>query len=237
MNKGDGGGEGRGRSGAGNLACAMIAGPFSFIGDITDRLGDWAANWWFIAVVVAISLIDAVIPVVPSETALILAGVAVSTDSAPYPLWAVIVAGAVGAFLGDNLAYLLGRRFAGAFERRAASHPTFATRLKWAESQIIRRGGPLLITARFIPGGRTVLTIASGITRQRHVRFAAWVLAAAVIWATFSAGLAYLVGRPFKDNHAAAFWVAFGTALTINLVIELIRHRRNRARRAEAVAP
>ncbi|MEI2704380.1 MAG: VTT domain-containing protein [Ilumatobacteraceae bacterium] len=122
-------------------------------------------------------------------------------------------------------------------KRRAASHPKFATRLKWAESQIIRRGGPLLITARFIPGGRTVLTIASGITRQRHLRFAAWVLAAAVIWATFSAGLAYVVGRPFKDNHAAAFWVAFGTALTINLVIELIRHRRNRARRAEAVTP
>lgn len=215
----------------------MFAGPFSFIGDITDRLGGWASNWWFIAVVAGVALLDAIVPIVPSETALILAGVAVSTDAAPYRLWPVIVAGAAGAFVGDNLAYLIGRRFASAFERRAASHPRFATRLKWAESQIIRRGGPLLITARFIPGGRTVLTIASGITRQRHLRFAAWVLAAAVIWATFSAGLAYLVGRPFKDNHAAAFWMAFGTALAINLLIELIRHRRAAARRAEAVAP
>lgn len=214
----------------------MIAGPFSFIGDITDRLGDWAANWWFIAIVVAIALLDAIFPVVPSETALILAGVAVSTDTAPYPLLVVIVAGAVGAFLGDNIAYLIGQRWANAFERRAETHPKFAKRLKWAETQIVRRGGPLLITARFIPGGRTILTIANGITRQKHGRFAAWVALAAVIWATFSAGLAYIVGRPFKDNHTAAFWVAFGTALTVNIVIEVIRHRRGKARGATADA-
>ncbi len=40
--------------------------------------------------------------------------------------------------------------------------------------------------------------------------------------------VADLVGKPFADNHTAAFWVAFGTALAINLLIELIRHRRNR---------
>ena len=33
-------------------------------------------------------------------------------------------------------------------------------------AQINDRGGLLLITARFIPGGRTAVTIASGITRQ-----------------------------------------------------------------------
>ena len=208
----------------------MIAGPFSFIGDITDRLGDWASNYWFLGVILLIALLDAVFPIVPSETALILGGVAVSTDQAPYGLWAVIVCGALGAFLGDNLAYLLGRRFAGWFERRADNSPKFDRRLRWAERQIVKRGGPMLITARFIPGGRTMLTIANGITRQPHGRFAAWVATAAVIWASFSAGLAYAVGRPFKDNHSAAFWVAFGTALAANILVEVVRHLRSKNR-------
>lgn len=213
----------------------MIAGPFSFIGDLTDRLGDWASNYWFLAVIVLIALLDAVIPVVPSETTLILGGVAVSTDAAPYPLIAVIVCGAVGAFLGDNLAYLLGRRFSAPIERFAATRPKFHSKLLWAEGQIVKRGGPLLVTARFIPGGRTALTVANGITRQPHGRFAAWVAVAAVIWATFSAGLAFAVGRPFKDNHTLAFWVAFGTALAVNVIIELIRHRRTKAAEAAGV--
>jgi membrane-associated protein len=103
-----------------------------WIQQLTDQLGDWAANWWFLAVVLVIALLDSVIPVVPSETSVIIAAVAVSVGEAPYPLWAVIVAGATGAFLGDNLAYVIGEKFAPRFERRAQRNPKFARRLEWA---------------------------------------------------------------------------------------------------------
>ena len=82
------------------------------------------------------------------------------------------------------------------------------------------------MTARFIPGGRTVLTVSSGITRQPRVWFMTWVAVACTIWASYAAGLAYVVGKPFENNHTAAFWVAFGTAMSVNVVIELVRHRR-----------
>ena len=213
----------------------MIAGPFSFISDITDKLAEWSMNWWFLAVIGVIALLDSLFPIVPSETAVILGGVAVSTKIAPYNLLAVIGVAAGGAFVGDNLAYTVGRRFATRLERRAARKPKFGARLHWAERQLKQRGGLLLITARFIPGGRTLLTLASGATRQRRSWFMAWILIAVLIWATFSAGLAYLVGKPFEDNHAAAFWVAFGTALAINVLIEVVRHRRNRRRTVEAM--
>jgi membrane protein DedA with SNARE-associated domain len=81
----------------------------------------------------------------------------------------------------------------------------------------------LLITARFIPGGRTALTVSSGITQQPKKWFVKWVVIAVSLWATYSAGLAYIVGRPFRDNHSVAFWVAFGTALGVNVLIELGR--------------
>lgn len=208
----------------------MLGVSFSWISDLTDTLGDWASNYWFLGVIAIIAYLDSIIPVVPSETTVIIGGVAVSIGEAPYSLWMVIACGAGGAFLGDTTAYLIGRRFAGRFERRAARREKFRRRLDWAEAQIRSRGGLLLITARFIPGGRTILTVSSGITRQPAGWFLRWVAVAVIIWATYAAGLAYIVGKPFKDNHTLAFWVAFGTALGVNIVIEIVRHRRDRRR-------
>ena len=71
----------------------LIGGAFSWISDLTDKLGDWAGNWWFLGVIFAIALLDSVIPIVPSETTVIVGGVAVATGDAPYPLIAVIAAG------------------------------------------------------------------------------------------------------------------------------------------------
>ncbi len=207
---------------------ALIGGAFSWISDFTDRLADWAGNWWFLAVIFIIALLDSVIPIVPSETTVIIGGVAVATGDAPYPLLAVIAAGAAGAFIGDNMAYTIGYHWSAAFERRAERKPKFAAKLTWARAQIHERGSLLLITARFIPGGRTALTLASGITRQPRTWFVKWTLIAAAIWATYAAGLARLVGEPFADDHTKAFWIAFGTALGINVLIEAVRHFRSK---------
>lgn len=214
---------------------AAIGGLFSWIGDLTDRLHDWSSNWWFLVVIFVIALLDSVVPIVPSETTVIIGGVAVATGDAEYGLLLVILAGATGAFIGDNLAYQIGRFFAPHFERRAARKEKFRRRLAWADQQIEDRGGLLLITARFIPGGRTVLTLSSGITRQKRVWFMGWIGVAVVIWATYAAGLARIVGEPFEDNHTAAFWVAFGTALGINILIEVVRHLRHRRTTPEDV--
>ena len=210
----------------GTVQFGMIGGVFSFIGDLTDKLGDWASNWWFVGVIFLIALLDSVIPVVPSETTVIIGGVAVATGEAPYPLLVVIAAGAAGAFIGDNMAYAIGHHWSDAFQRRAERKPKFNAKLTWARTQIKERGGLLLITARFIPGGRTALTLASGITVQPRGWFVRWTFIAAIIWATYAAGLARLVGEPFKDDHTLAFWIAFGTALTINVIIEVVRHFR-----------
>ena len=65
--------------------------------------------------------------------------------------------------------------------------------------------------------------MSSGITQQPRVWFATWVAIAVTIWATYAAGLGYVFGQAFEDNHTAAFWLAFGTALSITLLVEVIR--------------
>jgi membrane protein DedA with SNARE-associated domain len=205
----------------------------SVLSDITDRLDDISGQWWFLLVIFAIAMLDSVIPIVPSETAVIIGGVAAGQGEQSLPL--VILCGALGAFCGDNAAYLIGRRFSPWINRRAARRPRTARRLDWAQDQIRVRGGLLLITARFIPGGRTALTLSCGLTRQPHAWFARWAAMAALIWATYAAGLGAIFGNRFKDNHTVAFLLAFGAALSITIIIEAVRHVRRRGAETETV--
>ena len=204
--------------------------------DFTGWLDRVSSHWWFLAVILLIALADSVIPVVPSETCVIIGGVAAGTGH--YPIWAVIPVAAVGAALGDNLAYQLGHSAGPWFERRAARKEKTRVRLEWTKRQIVERGGLLLVTARFIPGGRTILTLSCGITKQPRRWFVRWVALAALLWATYGSLLGFVGGRAFKDNHTKAFVVAFGAALGATAVIEAVRwvrHRGDRARQPEHV--
>jgi membrane-associated protein len=208
----------------------LVAG---IITEVSDWLEEISGHWWFLLVILVIAYFDSVVPIVPSETTVIIGGVAAGLGNQELPL--VIAAGAVGAFLGDNTAYLLGRRMSAAIERWASRKPKRGARLAWANTQIRQRGGLLLITARFIPGGRTALTVSSGITRQPRAWFMAWIAVAAVIWATYAALLGFVGGKAFEDDHTKAFLLAFAAAFSLTVTIEVLRHTRaKRASRREA---
>jgi len=215
----------------------MVGIVASIISDVTDWLDEFSSNWWFLLIIFAVAFLDSVLPIVPGETTVIAGGVAAGAGNQNLAL--VILAGASGAFLGDNLAYSIGHRFEPRVRAWSERKPSRAIRLESAGNQIKKRGGLLLITARFIPGGRTILTVSSGITAQPRLWFAAWVAVAGTIWATYAAGLGYLFGQAFEDDHTAAFWLAFGTALGITLLAELIRWLREvrRSKAAPEIAP
>lgn len=209
----------------------------SVVTDFTDWLADVSGAWWFLILIVVIAFLDSVVPIVPSETTVILGGIAAGLGT--QELWLVILLGATGAFLGDNFAYELGKRAGPWIERTYGKRPKGAARLAWARGQLEARGALLLITGRFIPGGRTVLTLSSGITGQPRRRFVIAIAIAACIWATYAAVLGYSFGDRFKDNHTKAFVLAFIAALSVTVLIELVRYlyvHRWKARRAAKVA-
>ena len=204
------------------------------ITDWTDKLDEFSSNWWFLLIIFSIALLDSVIPIVPSETTVIIGGVAAGQGNQNIAL--VIFAGAVGAFCGDNLAYTIGDRFKRRVNKWADRKPSRRDRLDAAARQIRKRGGMLLITARFIPGGRTVLTISSGVTQQPRRWFAGWIAVATTIWAAYAGGLGYLFGQTFEDNSTLAFWLAFAAALTITGLIELVRWSLDRRKQSRVDA-
>ena len=199
----------------------------AFIDVFFSWLQDYASSPWFYLVIFLIAIVDSVFPVVPSETMVIIGGVSAGLHDLSWPF--VILAAASGAFIGDNMSYHVGQFFSERLHRRYQRTEKSRERLAWAHSQIKERGGELLITARFIPGGRTIVTLSCGITEQSRQWFAMWAAIAGTIWASYATLLGFIGGRAFQDNHTKAFLVAFSTAIGATVILEIIRHFRKKA--------
>jgi membrane-associated protein len=169
--------------------------------------------------------LDVIIPVLPSETAIITLGVATagSTD----PRIAILVAlAALGAFLGDNAAYLIGRKLGPFIERRAFSGEKGVKRKAWAVQALDRYGARLIIVCRFIPGARTAVTLTCGLVGFRRRTFVIATAFAGVIWACYAFFIGRLGGQAFESRPWAGLLLAFGVALAITGLTELIRRLR-----------
>ena len=183
---------------------------------------------WAYLIIFALAFLDAVIPLFPSETAVITGGVLAAEGKISLAL--VIVFGTVGAVLGDNLAYLLGRHFREPIHRRFFKSEKAKERIAWAERQLEERGGELIITGRFIPGGRLVVTFSAGGLGFPWRRFIVFDVIAGLIWATYASLLGYFGGSTFEHSTWKALVLAFGNAATITGGIELVRWLRKRRR-------
>lgn len=188
------------------------------------------SSGWAYAVIVVFAVIDAVIPIVPSEAAVITAGVVAVKGNLILPV--VIASAAAGAFGGDNLAYAIGRRYGAHVTGRFFSGEKSRHRIEWATDALGRRGGELITVARFVPGGRTAVTLTAGLTCFAWRRFARYDALAAVIWAGYAASLGYFGGQAFEEQWKGlllalllALAVASGTEL-VRAVVRRFRRRR-----------
>jgi len=179
------------------------------------------ASGWAYAAIFLLALLDAILPVVPSETAVITAGVVAASGHLSVPL--IVASAMVGAMAGDNLAYLIGWRFGEPVTRRFFSSEKSRQRLAWAQRQLDQRGGQLILVARFIPGGRTVVTISAGLLNYPWRRFFAFDTVAALLWALYATALGYFGGRAFENAAWKGLLLALGTGFAVGGIVEAVR--------------
>ena len=180
---------------------------------------------WTYPYLFGVSALDVVFPVVPSEASVITAGVLAGSGN--LVLAAVIACAAAGAILGDNVSYWIGRTLGDRIVERFFQGER-RKRIDWAEQQIQERGPYLIVVGRFIPGGRTAVTLASGLLEMPWRRFIVFDAAAGVVWASYAALLGFLGGRTFEDNPFMGLLIALGIALLVTGLIELYRYLRRR---------
>ena len=193
-----------------------------------DRFTEWVSGeWWSYLVIFAVAAIDAFFPLVPSESLMVVGGNLASSEDLVLIL--VIVSGAAGAVLGDNISYGIGTWAGERTVKRVFRSEKSHKRLEWAERTLDERGAYIILIARFIPGGRTAVTFAAGYVHSLSWRrFIVYDVIACTLWATYAALLGYFGGKTFEDHPFWGIALALGIALTLGLVVEAVRHLRQR---------
>ncbi len=190
---------------------------------------------WIYLGLLAIAAIDAFFPVVPSETLVISAGVFAASNASPN-LLLVILSSAAGAFIGDHISYFIGRFGGGRLLARASEGSRSRKSFDWAARTLYKRGGLILVIARYVPGGRTATTLTCGTVGYPLRRFAFFDAIAALSWATYAAVIGYLGGRAFEDDPLRGLLTGFAIAIGITVLVEVTRYVRGRRTRS-AVEP
>ncbi|WP_446666078.1 DedA family protein [Flexivirga sp. B27] len=166
---------------------------------------------------------DGIVPPVPSEAVLLAhaPGAMAHGWAAVVGLWALAAA---GAFLGDVITYFLGRgigtrRFA--WQRRA----WVARVLERTGVELNRRGAPLILSARLLPGWRVAITFLAGATRMAPARFFAASACGASMWAAYMIGIGATVGAL---TGAGPIVVAAVSLTVLTALAKLVRWLRRR---------
>lgn len=137
----------------------------------------------------AIPLVGSLFP--GSTTVMVLSG---AVGAAGGPVWPLIAWGGGGGFVGDILAYWVGRRY-GLTLREIWP---FATRPGLWESVadvFQRHGGKSVVISRFLPGARAVTPIAAGALHMRVSFFLLTSIVAALAWALVYVVPAAILGQ------------------------------------------
>ncbi|MEW1975573.1 MULTISPECIES: DedA family protein [Microbacterium] len=195
---------------------------------INDLILQAAASPWLYLVMFATAVIDGFFPPIPSETVLVAAAaVAASTGETNMPL--LIAVAALGAMIGDNIAYAIGRSV-GTTRFTWMRRPKVAAAFERAQRTLSRSGAPLILGARYIPIGRVAVNMSAGALGYSWRRFLPLSVVGGIMWAAYSAGIGLLAGRWLEDQPllSAVFGVAFALVLgfAIDRVAAAIRRRR-----------
>jgi membrane-associated protein len=200
------------------------------VGTMSDAIMDYVegavGSPWVYAALFAFAMIDGFFPAIPSESLVVSAGVFAASGEPN--LAGIIATAALGAFAGDHISYLLGRTAGGRLLRRAQPGSRKAAALERGGRLLRDRGGTILIVCRYIPGARTAITLTAGAVAYPLRSFSLFDGIAALSWGAYSALVGYAGGAAFEEEPLKGLALGLGIALTVTLLVEVVRHLRRR---------
>jgi membrane-associated protein len=149
---------------------------------ISPAILAWIARYGYAAVALGVLLESAVVPV-PGETVVLAASFAAPHGS--LSLGTVIIVAAVSGVLGDNIGFVIGRRFGRALLERGGRWVFLTPERLTLMDALFARFGPAAVTiARFVTGVRVVAALAAGVSHMRWRTFLCYNILGAVLWAS-----------------------------------------------------
>lgn len=170
---------------------------------------------WVVGVIVGAGLVgvallmlgENILPPIPSEVVMPLAGFAAAQGLLSFP--GVVAAGTAGAVAGASLWYGVGRKIPEARLRAwVARHGRWLTidtdELDRAQRAFARHGGWAVFLGRLIPGVRTFVSVPAGVVRMTWWRFLGWTTLGTALWTLLLAGAGYLLAAEY---HRVERWM------------------------------
>jgi membrane protein DedA with SNARE-associated domain len=203
-----------------------------------ESLSSLVSHHGYLVVTLAIGLESMGVPL-PGETMLISAAIYAGSTHG-LRLWPLLLSAILGAIVGDNLGFAIGRRY---------GHPLLlrhghllrinASRIKLGEYLFRHHGGSVVFIGRFVAVLRALAALLAGINQMPWRRFLVFNALGAVVWAGGYGYAAYLFGRELERVSGALSWVFIGAAALGVLVgfIFVRRHEAELIARAERDAP
>ncbi len=194
-------------------------------------LEEWIRQWGYLAVFVPLLLETAGIPL-PGMTILIIAAAASSRGLLnPFVLAGVA---ALGAILGDNIGYCIGRYGGRKLVNRIAHIGHIESSLARGEQFFLVHGGKAVFLARWVGGLRIFGAWIAGMSHMPWRTFFVWNVAGGVTWAATITAIGYAFGNSIQTiERVLGTFGAIGFALVVIIAASLLirkLHRRQRAR-------
>src|SRR3954453_16550571 len=173
--------------------------------DIAQVVGSWAGGLGLAAVMA----VESVLPPIPSEIVLPLAGSQLAGGHLAFLV--AVLAATAGSVIGAWALYALGR-FGGRpmLLRLPPVLRIDEARLARAEASFPRRGDWLVLVGRLVPGVRAVVSVPAGMARMPLGRFTALTAAGSFIWNAGLIEAGKLLAQRWADVAAVAAPVSTG---------------------------
>jgi membrane protein DedA with SNARE-associated domain len=193
-----------------------------------DAMGEWGVGLFTLA--------ETIIPPIPSEVILPLAGFL--TRQGTMSLALVFATSTLGAYVGALLLYWLGAKLGLERAIRGLSRLPLMDRedFEKAADWFHRHGGSAVFFGRFFPGVRSLISVPAGAGKMNLATFSIFTIAGSGLWNGLLIGLGVLLGAQYRlieeYSRYLNFAVYAAVAATIAwLSVRAYRRQRDRAGR------
>lgn len=192
--------------------------------DTLQPYADWLAQHplWLLSSIFLISLIESLAIVgilVPGV--ILLAVVAAAAGSIGLDLGQALLAGMLGAVVGDALSFYLGRHYKHTL-RQIWPVSRYPEMIRLGEEFFVKHGGKSIFLGRFVGPLRAIIPLVAGMMNMNPRHFLAFNLASAIAWAPFYILPGYLTGQlihlPLPEN----FYLIVALAAAVLCVIAFV---------------
>ncbi|PZR54894.1 DedA family protein [Xylanimonas oleitrophica] len=196
---------------------------------------------WVYPVMWALATVDGFFPPLPSESVVITLAVASKTAGVPW-LPGILLTAMAGAWVGDQIAYQIGRSI-GVERIRVLRTRRGRETVAWSRRALARRGASFIIAARYVPVGRVAVNMTAGAVQYPRKRFMLFSAIAAVVWALYSAVVGLTAGAWLGHQPLLAMVAGVVVGVLLGVVLDFavrgVMHARTRSPQpvAAAVAP